>query len=344
MTSSLRIGACLSLTGKFARFGMQAAAGLETWASLADAAELVIEDDGSDWRAVEALLPDVARRCDLLLGPYSTILSRSAGRMAAEHGWLIWNHGGSGDDVETAHPGYVISILTPASRYAEPFVRLIAAEGKRELVIVRGAGSFGRQVSDGAMVIAQQLGIRAQCVAPDDALRRSADWDLFSAGVFEDDADLVSRAQRLDYPPRRICSVAAGVRDFASAVDDAEGVYGIAQWFPGVEVGPGTGPDERGYLREYARRTGIEPDYPAAQAAAAAALAVRCAEMAGSARRADLWNAATSLETSTLFGAFGVDPQSGAQVKHRTVLLRWLGGDLAKYHRGPARWASGDPH
>src|SRR5260221_3933375 len=135
MAAPLRIGACLSLSGRFAQFGQQALWGLEAWCSLDGAAELLAEDDRSDRRALEAALPDVARRCDLLLGPYSTVLMRAAGRMAADAGWLAWNHGGSGDDVEGAHPGHVVSVLTPASRYAEPVLRHVASEDQpRDLV------------------------------------------------------------------------------------------------------------------------------------------------------------------------------------------------------------------
>jgi hypothetical protein len=41
---------------------------------------------------------------DLLLGPYSTVLMRAADDMAAKAGWLVRNHGGSGDDVERLTP------------------------------------------------------------------------------------------------------------------------------------------------------------------------------------------------------------------------------------------------
>jgi Periplasmic binding protein len=338
VTARLRIGACLSLTGKFGRFGRQAAAGLEAWRSLTGEAELIIEDDRSDRHALAAVLPGVAARADLLLGPYSTVLMRAAGLMAAERGWLAWNHGGSGDDVETAHPGHVVSVLTPASRYAEPFLRHIAAEEPSDLVIVRGAGSFGRQVADGATAIALRLGIRATCVPPDDALSRQGEWDLLSAGVFEDDASLTGRAQNLARPPRRICAVAAGVREFSRAVDDPEGVFGIAQWFPGSGGDVVTGPAESEFLSAYAGRAGSRPDYPAVQAAAGAALAVRCAELAGATERGDLWAAAASLDTSTLFGAFGIDRRTGAQARHRTVLVHWAGGELAML---PANAAAG---
>ena len=86
MNGRLRIGACLSLSGKFARFGQQAALGLRAWQSLDGDAELVIEDDQSDRHTLEAVLPGVAAKSDLLLGPYSTILMRAAGRIASDPG------------------------------------------------------------------------------------------------------------------------------------------------------------------------------------------------------------------------------------------------------------------
>jgi len=322
VTAQLRLGACLSLTGRFARFGRQAAAGLKTWRALTSAADLVIEDDGSDRRQLERVLPSLVWRCDLLLGPYSTLLTRAAGSMAAEHGWLIWTQGGSGDDVQSAHPGHVVSVLTPASRYTEPFLQLIAHKPTR-LIIARGAGSFGRQVAEGALAVSARLGIDATLILPDDTFPAEEGWTLVSAGVFEDDARLVAGARQLPKPPRYICAVAAGVREFSQAVDDTDGIFGIAQWCPGTSKNAKTGPAETDFLRHYAATTGSQPDYPAVQAAAGAALAVRCAQLAGSPQPADLWSAATSLETSTLFGVFGIEPRNGAQVKHQTILLRW---------------------
>jgi branched-chain amino acid transport system substrate-binding protein len=257
------------------------------------------------------------------------VLMRTAGKMAAENDWLIWNQGGSGDDVQTAHPGHVVSVLTPTSRYAEPFLRLIADE-QRHLVVVRGTGSFGHQVADGAMAMAAQLGIRATCVPPDDTLAYEEEWDLFSAGVFENDASLATRALDLMRPPRYICAVAAGVDEFGQVVKDPGGIFGIAQWFRGGGNQVETGPPENSFLDVYPQRIDSQPDYPAVQAAAGAALAIRCVELAGSTGRGELWDAAASLQTSTLFGAFGVDPRTGSQVEHTTVLVRWERGELVR--------------
>jgi Periplasmic binding protein len=321
MTARLRIGACLSLSGKFAQFGRQAAAGLETWQRLDDSADVLIEDDGSDRRTIERKLPGIAMRCDLLLGPYSTILMRQAGNLAAERDWLVWNHGGSGDDVEAAHPGHVVSVLTPTSRYAVPFIKMLAAgEPRTGLVIAQGPGSFGHQVADGAEAAARSLGMpvsRNGTSEPPDG-----NWSLFSVGVFEDDARIVGEAIKMPHPPQRICAVAAGVQAFADAIENTNGIYGIAQWFRGSRQEPKLGPGEDAFLSACSA-----PDYPAVQAAAGAAIAVHCARLAGSTWRQDLWDAARALETSTLFGGFRIDA-SGRQVAHETALVRWVDGQL----------------
>ena len=327
----LRVGACLSLSGRFARFGRQAARALQAWASLDGRAQVLIEDDASDIGRLRAVLPQLAAASDLLLGPYSTLLMRAAGDLAAEAGWTIWNHGGSGDDVETAHPGHVISVLTPTRRYAEPFLAHLAnsAPAPAELRIAHGTGRFGRQVADGAEARARQLGITRLTTGPAGTVLSGdppGDWTLLTAGTFEDDIQAVARARSLANPPQVICAVAAGVREFGKAVTNPAGIFGIAQWFPRTGQRPRLGPTEEQFLTAYGTRTAL-PDYPAAQAAAAAAIAAHCARLAGTTRPQPLWQAASSLDTSTLFGAFKIDPATGAQLSHQTVLLQWTGTD-----------------
>jgi Periplasmic binding protein len=305
-----------------------------------------VADDRSDPDVLAVALPTVAAQCDVLLGPYSTGLVRVAGRLAAERSWLLWNHGGSGDDVMLAHPGHLVSILTPATQYAEPFARhLAAARDGLTLWIAHGAGSFGRQVAAGAETSARRLGIATARL--DHAAGRPPDdrpWDLFCAGSFEEDLALIQRVRSAGRPPRVVGAVAAGVREFGTSGVDPAGVYGTGQWFPGLPAArdPAIGPAEDEFLAAYAARYGTVPDYPAVQAVAAAALAAHCLRQgisphpgpdlrgrgsdrpdAGQAKRADRWRAALALDTSTLFGRFRIRPRDGLQVAHRTVLTRW---------------------
>ncbi|MEO3802358.1 ABC transporter substrate-binding protein [Nonomuraea sp. B1E8] len=319
MTSQV-IGVPLALTGRFARFGEQARLGLEVWQAAAGGVELVVEDDRSDPDVLERVLRGLAGRCDLLLGPYSTHLMRRAGRVAAELDLLVWNHGGAGDDVQAAHPGHVVSIPAPAGAYAEPFVRRLAEEGEQDrLWVVPGRGSFGRQVAAGAERAANERGIPVTVAGPGDVLPVGGWWNLLCCGSFEEDVAVVGRA----FGARKICAVAAGVRAFGEVVGDPYGIYGVGQWFPGGGGEAAAGVSERDFVAAYRERTGVVPDYPAVQAVAAAVVATHCAMLAGGNGRATLWGTATALETTTLLGAFRVDPDSGAQVGHRAALTRW---------------------
>jgi ABC-type branched-subunit amino acid transport system substrate-binding protein len=324
----LRVGACLSLSGRFGQFGRQAAAGLETWQQLYGDADLLIEDDRSDPRHLEAVLPSVAARSDLILGPYSTLLMRTAGRIAADAGLLVWNHGGSGG--EAAWPGHVVSVLTPTADYSRPFIERLQQEIPRPVLrIAQGKGAFGTQVAEGAEAHAHTNGITAQRLSADSVFADASDedWVLLTAGTFEHDTAIVNRALQLTQQPRLICAVAAGVTAFGQAVPHPDGIFGIAQWLPGSSPEAEIGPAEDQFVLTYSRLQGTQPDYPAVQAAAAAALAVHCAQMADSTSRHSLWAAAAVLETGTMFGPFKMNPVSGAQTSHDTILVKWSNGN-----------------
>jgi ABC-type branched-subunit amino acid transport system substrate-binding protein len=287
--------------------------------------ELVLEDDRSDPRELEGVLRGLSGQCDILLGPYSTQLMRKAGQTAVELDRLLWNHGGSGDDVETAYPGHVVSVPTPAGRYAEPFIRHLVEGGDLDrLWIAQGKGSFGRQVADGAEVFANELGVQVVRAGSTD-VPPSTGWAVLCAGSFEEDVEVVGRVRG----SRAVCAVAAGVREFGRAVEDPRGIYGVGQWFPGDRDDIAVGISERGFLDAYRDRIGALPDYPAVQAAASAVIASHCAELTGSTAREQLWAAATALETTTLFGSFKIDPRTGAQLGHRAALVRWEAGGPA---------------
>jgi len=329
----IRVGVCLSLSGRYARFGCQAARALEVWRTLDGHVDLVIEDDQSDPQALRRILPYVRDGSDVLLGPYSTQLVRAAASMASAEGWLLWNHGGSGDDIENSHAGHLISLLTPASRYPEQFIRRVLNGQELELWIVSGKGSFGLQVAEGADQAAQRVGIRTRRLEHGGAWPSSspsAPWALFSAGTFEQDVATVRRAQDHPNPPATICAVAAGVQEFTRKVQHPEGIYGVGQWFPGaVANSPGIGPSETTFLTAYTAHAKTRIDYPGVQAVAGAALAVYCARQAGTTAPERLWAQAAALDTQTLFGGFKIDPMTGAQVKHQAVLVRWTDGELA---------------
>lgn len=313
---TFRIGAALSLTGRFARFGGQASAGLRVWHGLHGGAGVEVLDDGSSPAAVGPALDALAERCDLLLGPYGTSTARAAARWARERDRLVWNHGGAGSDLPGLAPRRLVSLITPTDRYGEPFLRHLAAtHAAARLRLVSGPGTFGPQVVDGMRRRAATLGVR---------LSDSPDADaLFTAGTFEHDTAFVAGLPRR---PAVLGTVAAGVHAFADAVPDPDGVFGVAQWVPGTARRISLGPDEDPFVERYRSATGSAPDYPAVQIAAAAAIAVHCATLAGTTDPDALWDAAVGLRATTLYGDFGLDPTTGAQTEHALTLVRWRAG------------------
>lgn len=322
MSGGLRAGACLSLSGRFAPFGRHAEQGLRLWAA-EFGVDLAVVDDESDPVKLGERLPAAASGVDLLFGPYSTLLARAAAAFAQNHGMLLFNHGGSGGRLNMA--GQVVNVLTPAHRYAAPFIAHLAQSGSGRLFTYSETGLFGQQVTAGARGDARAAGIAVDVLdfdAPPDG-----PWNLFSAGVYEDDVDAVRRAQELSNPPQLICSVAAGVEAFADDVQSPDGIYGVGQWAPGmgasVDVGV-TGPE---FLATWRERFGGVPDYPGVQAYAAGAIASSAVRTAGTAEPGALWRAASELDVRTVFGRFRLDPATGEQVGHESVLTLWRGSD-----------------
>jgi len=120
------------------------------------------------------------------------------------------------------------------------------------------------------------------------------------------------------------------VQEFASEIEHPEGIYGVGQWFPGaVANSPTIGPSEATFLAAFTDHAKRPIDYPGVQAVAGASLAAYCARRAGTTAPGPLWAQAAALDTETLFGGFKINPVTGAQIKHKAVLVRWADGGLA---------------
>src|SRR5688500_9657949 len=105
------IGAALSLSGGNVRQARMAAAGLVQAVEDANQAggviidgqavlaRLALLDDGGTAKGLREAL-DLLSGADLMVGPYGSGLAGEAGHWAAERGRVVWNHGGSADEVE----------------------------------------------------------------------------------------------------------------------------------------------------------------------------------------------------------------------------------------------------
>jgi ABC-type branched-subunit amino acid transport system substrate-binding protein len=327
--ATLTAALTLSLTGRYRRQGNEAAAGIRLWAD-AESVQLTLVDDGGVAEAAIKAYTSLLGKVDLLIGPYSSGLVRAiAPHLRRVGGQLLWNHGGSADDL--ARPG-IVSLAAPASSYLhsvldEAFRRRIA-----RILIVKGAGRFARAVADGAVAYAVKRDLSAQTISMDDIPDHAfAGLAVLVAGDFDHDLGVIERLHRLA-PPRRpplLAAVAAGIQAFGQeAGAAAEGVLGPAQWWP-TEQKPEIGPSGTAFANWYRRQHGSEPSYVAAQAAAAGYLAQAAYGLGLTPDDVPRWR------TSTLLGDFALDPD-WRQTGHRITTVQWRNGEMQRLRSGRA--------
>jgi ABC-type branched-subunit amino acid transport system substrate-binding protein len=319
MTSSPTTAALtLGLTGPFARQGTEAAEGVRLWAEEAGVRLTLVDDAGSATTAGEAYAQWVDS-IDLLIGPYSSGLVRAIAPLVVDAGRLLWNHGGSADDL--AQPG-VASVPAPASTYFDGVVEEAVARQVDQVVVVRGPGRFARAVADGATTRASERGLAARTIQATAIEAEDADGTaLLVVGRFEHDVAVVRQLQEHPKIPALLAAVAAGIPAFGQELGPAaEGVLGPVQWRPTPQE-PKLGPSGSEFGTRYRHRTGREPSYPAAQAAAAGYLAQEAHRVGMAAEDVVNW------ASSTLLGDFALD-SAWRQIGHRVTTVRWLGGRM----------------
>lgn len=289
-----------------------------TWAADERVDLTIVDDRGLPDPAVEAYGRWLQAGVELLLGPYSSGLTRRVATVVCDAGRLLWNHGGSADDL--ARPG-LVTVAAPASTYFHGTVELANEKGLDRVLLVAGSGPFARSVAEGARRRGAELGMDAQLADLDEwrVSGRLHDTAVLIVGTFQEDVALVRSIRRRDLPMGLIGCVAAGIEAFGEQLGPlAEGAFGPTQWHPPAER-PEVGPTATEFIRRYRTQHGEEPDYLSAQAAAAGHLAAEALRRGYGPDDVRRW------QTSTLLGHFALD-ETWTQVGHRVATIQWRRG------------------
>jgi ABC-type branched-subunit amino acid transport system substrate-binding protein len=358
---TLTLSCSLSLTGDYATMGRQAHAALRlfaadqnqaggvcingAWYSLA----LNPHDDRGDAQECAAIYRSLCSQPRpenlLLLGPYSSRLTRVALPIAAERWMLLINHGGAADDLNDPRNRLIVSVLSPASDYLAGLVQLIVGLKfwRKRVAIVSAPSPFARAVVGGveagcAARVARRRGVRLRLKASHPTagdrvgllaqLSRTRANVLVAAGSFEQDVELVRGVIESDLNLPVIACVAAGVGGFATALGAlANGIIGPSQWEEQLAHRTEIGPPAADFARRFRfANPDLGCDYPAAQAYAAGLIAIAALKECTRPDHQQLLAALSDLRTSTLFGDFAIDQVSGRQIGHKTLLVQWHEG------------------
>lgn len=314
-------------------------AGLRLWADDRGVDLAIVDDRGSSSRAAGIYRALLKEGTEILLGPYGSDIVRRVAPLVGRAGRVLWNHGGSADDL--AAPG-LASVVAPASSYLQTLVGLARDRGLDEVVVAPGRGRFAQQVGDGALRTAATLGLRTRHVGAggwDTLIKGAASGQptslrhavLVFVGAFDDDVAAVGRVRDADVEVGLLGCVAAGIEEFGRRLGaGADGVAGPVQWWPGDEPAV-VGPSGQEFVRHFEQRFGYRPDYVAAQAAAAGYLALEAHRRGRRLAGIHRWH------TSSLLGPFRLDP-SWRQVGHVPGTVQWRDGQrvLAAEPASPA--------
>jgi ABC-type branched-subunit amino acid transport system substrate-binding protein len=318
------------LSGPLARYGRSGATALGLWAAEAGVDLAIVDAHPSAAAAVASVA--ARQRIDVLFGPYGAGPAVAAARAAPT---VLWNHGGATADlVHQAFP-HVVNVPAPAASYLAAVIgALDAAElAGAEAVLLHSRTGFGREVAGGALGAAGEIGLAVTAIPFDagdgDGAARSVEGRgagvLLVAGGFDDELAIAARLLRRSW--RAAVFVAAGVDEvLAPVAHRLTGVYGPCQWLPDAAPQPEDGPDSRWFTAAYLRAAGLPAPYPAAAAFAAGVLWQRCTQDAGDTAPEAVQAAAERLTTTTLFGAFRLDPLTGLQEGHRVGVVQWRRG------------------
>ena len=278
---------------------------------------------------------------DLLLGPYSSALAQAAAAVAERHGRLLWNQGGASDSIYQRGYRWVVGVLTPASEYLAGLAQLVREEAPEAatLAIVRSAsGAFPRAVSSGMERRAVALGFGvvlrleydptiADFTEILDAVEQARPDVLVAVGRIQNDLGLARQLARRRPPLGVVAAVAAPIQQFHDGLgEDVEGFLGPSQWEPSGSYPADYGPTAQQVIESLRRQGHSQVDYPMAQAYAAGLVAQRCVEAAGTLDDGALRDVAGTLDFSTFYGRFKIDPATGRQIGRSVVIVQWQRG------------------
>ncbi len=334
---TIKIGAAVSETGKYAQQGADVREGYDLWidyvnnekggVNVGDEAykvEIVYYDDESDADTAANLIEKLITedQVQFLLGPYGSGLTMGTSAVAEQHNVIFVEANGASESIFSRGFQNLFATLTPASYYTKSAMDMLAANGVKTIVVAHEDAAFATSVLEGTQRWAEELGIEVLALEtyPVDATAAEFDPlvtkfkalnpDAFVGGGHLNDAiAFVKSAKSLEFCPQAVVLTAGpNFPKFAEELGpDAENILGPTQWDASMGwVGPYLGtPGE--YNARYETMWGSIPSYQSAESTAAGLALMAAIENAGSVETDAVRQALRDLDIVTFYGPINFD-------------------------------------
>lgn len=260
--------------------------------------------------------------------------------IAEKHKKILWNHGGSSDEIFTKGFTHMVGTITPASRYSIGIIEMVRKVDKeaRNLSILQAKDSgFSGNVAEGAKRYGEGNGfqvieIKYLSGTKDfssllNQVKESNPDVILGVGRAEDDLLLTKQIIGQKIRAKAIGLVVASIKYFKETFEkDAEGFLSTSQWEPGIKIKPDFGPTPQEFFIRFKDEYSKEPDYTAAQAYNIGLVIQKCIEESGTLDDIQLRETACRIDFKTFYGHFKIAPGTGKQIGHSMVTVQWQNG------------------
>lgn len=367
----IKFGVSVSLSGRYSIQGEESFEGLALWVKDINQRggvfvkehnrrlpiEFICYDDESSidecQRIVERLI--VKDKVDVLIGPYSSGHTLAAARVAEEYKKILWNHGGSSDEIFKQGFKYLVSSITPASRYLIGIIEMVREldkEADRLAIFQAEDSGFSTNVAEGAKQYGEEKGFQVRefkyASGTDDFSRllnelKGQNPDvILGVGRADDDLLLAKRIIESKVYAKAIGLVVASIKAFKDNLGKhVEGFLAPSQWEPGIGIKSDFGPTAQEFFMRFRDEYRKEPDYLAAQGYNIGLVIDKCIKQSGTLDDLSLRYAANLVEFKTLYGSFKITPDTGSQTAHSVLTVQWQNGKKLIVH--PEETAEAQP-
>jgi branched-chain amino acid transport system substrate-binding protein len=350
----LKIGISLSASGDFSDPGKAAKRGYELWADTVNAhggilgrkVELKIVDDASSPNQVVTNYQNLITRdhVDLVFGPFSTLLTAPAAKIAQRYGYAFPEPAGGGPAVFEQKLGNVFFVQpAPVVNCGDPFVNWIkslpASQRPRTAAYPSLDDPFAAPIVARARQQLQALGVRTvfSTIYPPETADltpivqkyAAAKPDLVFAGTQSEDAYAQVKAlSQLGYNPKYLffSDGANSPLEFPDKVGRANtnGIFSCGDWFPNAKS-PGNAQFIAAYLKKYGG-TAQQIDSGSAEAYAVGQLVEAVARKAGKVDNQTIIRSLHQGAWPTVEGDLSWN--SDGSPRGEVMLAEWVGGSL----------------
>lgn len=359
----IKIGASLSLTGKYAWTGQRMYEGYTCWEKLINEkgyspglksyghtepglingrpVKFIIYDDKSNPATGVKLYQKLltSDRVDLLMGPYSSAVTKAISPVVERAQMPAVTCGGSDPGIWTGRSlQWVVQGLQTTDEYTPGLAEIGAAKGAKTAAIIFEDSSFPIALANSTRKHLEKKGIKI--VLFEGYPKGISDWtpilrkawalkpDIIGIGAYEPDAiGLTKAAQAIKAEPKMMYwTVGAYSPHYAESVGDA--AYGIMSevlWDPSANTN-----GNKEFTKEFERIIGVPPANQLQHAAMGffgCQLLEIAVKKAGSLDRKSIRDHLFSMEVETVLGPYKVEPlgseNAGLQVAAKAFLVQW---------------------